>query len=192
VNAKQPAALRGRRLIALGAVMGSHGVQGELRVKPYNEDSELLPSLEQLVLRTKDGRERMCEIESVRPGTKGWIFAITGIDTPEDAHALLGAELCVPRDELPALGPGEFYFTDLPGLSAVTPDGAPVGRVKEVLEYPASTALAVETSDGVLEVPMIGPYLVSVDVPGGRVIVDHLSDLEIEKPRSASKPRSTS
>lgn len=171
-----------RRWVALGAVMGAHGVRGELRVKPYNEDSDLLFELDDVTVRTAAG-ERSYRIDSVRPGTKGLLVGLTGVDTPEQAKALLGAELCVLREALPPLEPGEFYFVDLPGLVAVLPDGTNVGTVERVQEYPASSVLCVTSEQGLLEVPMVEPYLLSVDVAQGRVVVDHLDDLEPEKPR---------
>jgi 16S rRNA processing protein RimM len=170
-----------RRLVALGAVMGAHGVRGELRVKPFNEDSELLPSLDELVLRHA-GSERTCRVESVRLGSKGLIFALEEITTPEQAKALLGAELCVPRDALPPLAAGEYYFVDLPGLEVVHGTEI-VGRVERVQEYPASSVLCVKTASGELEIPMREPYLVSVDVAAGRVRVEHLEDLVLDEPK---------
>jgi 16S rRNA processing protein RimM len=166
-----------QRLIALGAVMGAHGVRGELRVKPYNEASDLLPGLGRVFVRGKDGQSREHEIESVRLGSKGLIFAFADVTTPEAAKALYGAELCVPRAALPELGPGEFYFVDLPGLWAVLPDGSVVGQVERVQEYPASSVLCVTTERGLIEVPLREPYLVAVDVAAERVTVDHLDDL---------------
>ena len=167
-------------LIALGAIMGAHGVQGELRVKPYNEHSDLLPSLSTITLRQGE-ITRVCEVSSVRLGSKVLIFGLEGVTTPEQAKALYGAELCVPRSALPKLAPDEFYFVDLPGLAVVSADDREVGRVEGVLEYPASSVLRVSTPKGMLEVPMIAPYLVSVDVEQGRVRVDNLEDLEPEE-----------
>ncbi len=168
-------------LVALGAVMGAHGVRGELRVKPYNEASDLLPRLTSVTVRHGE-TERAYGVQSVRVGPKGLIFQLTGISTPEQVKALYGAELCVPHSALPKLDPGEFYFVDLPGLEVVRADGSALGRCEGVLEYPASSVLRVVTEAGMLEVPMVAPYLVSVDVDAGRITVDQLEDLELEKP----------
>jgi predicted acetyltransferase len=44
--------------------------------------------------------------------------------------------------------------------------------------------LRVRGAEGVWEVPLREPYLVEVDLAQGRVIVDSLADLEIERDRS--------
>jgi 16S rRNA processing protein RimM len=172
----------GRRWIALGTIMGAHGVRGTVRFKPHNPDSELLFELDWVMLRDATRFERR-ELESVRPGTKGLLIDLQGVETMEDAQALLGAELCVARDQLPELPEGEYYFVDLEGLAVSTPDGAEVGVVERVAEYPAAQVLRVRAADGVWEVPMREPYLVAVDLEAGRVTVDHLADLELEPAR---------
>ncbi|HEX4352308.1 MAG TPA: ribosome maturation factor RimM [Polyangiales bacterium] len=168
------------RLIALGAVVGTHGLRGELRVKQHNLDSELLLELGEILLR-QAGAVRLVEIAAARAGAKGLLVKLVGVDSIEAAEPLRGAELCVPRSALPPLEDGEFYHVDLEGLAVETPDGGAVGKVEHVHEYPASEVLRVRTDAGVWEVPMREPYFVSVDLEAGRVVVDRLEDLELER-----------
>jgi 16S rRNA processing protein RimM len=170
----------GARLIAIGTLMGAHGLRGTLRFKPHNPDSELLYELDAVLVRVA-GELSQRAVENVRPGSKGLLLDLEGVATLEAAQALLGAELFVARDALPDLPEGEYYFVDLEGLSVVTPDGAQVGTVERVAEYPASQCLRVLGSEGVWEVPMREPYLVAVELEAGRVIVDQLADIELER-----------
>ncbi len=167
------------RLVAIGAVMGAHGVRGALRVKVYNTESVLLASLRKLVVRHA-GADVERAVRSAQPAGRGWLVQLVGVDTVEAAKALHGAELYVPRDALPKLATGEFYFADLPGLQTQTPDGTVQGPVLEVREYPASSVLRVQLAAGIVEVPMNEPYLVRVDVAAGIVVIDHVEDLEVE------------
>jgi 16S rRNA processing protein RimM len=168
------------RWIALGLVMGTHGVRGELRVKMHNPSSELLFELDAVHVRTPQELRRY-PIAHARPGGKGLLVQLSGVDTVERAQALRGAELCVARSELPALPEGEFYHCDLEGLALVDLEGRPFGTVERVHEYPAADVLRVRTDRGVLEVPMREPYLVEIDLPGKRVVVDQLDDIEPER-----------
>jgi 16S rRNA processing protein RimM len=174
-------------MIALGVVMGTHGVRGDLKVKVHNEDSDLLFELDAVQLYAPTLPEvgaRWCDLEQVRPGGKGLLIRLSGVDTMEAAQALRGAELRVPRSALPDLEPGEFYHCDLPGLRVQDASGEPVGTLERVVPYPAADVLRVATERGAYEVPMREPYLVEVDVAGGFVVVDQLDDLELEVPRS--------
>jgi 16S rRNA processing protein RimM len=173
----RPPAARDEKLIALGIVMGSHGLHGLLRVKPYNAESDTLLTAPRLWLRAKAGAPQAFGVRSVKPADKGLFVQLEGVDSVERSKTLHGSELCVPRSALPALRDGEYYFADLEGLQAVTPGSEVVGTVQRVVEYPAASVLLVVRPEGTIEVPMREPYLHSVDLAGGRVVIDHLEDL---------------
>jgi 16S rRNA processing protein RimM len=175
-------------MIALGVVMGTHGVRGDLRVKLHNDDSDLLFELAAVQLYAPalpDVGTRWCELREVRPGGKGLLVRLAGVETMEAAQALRGAELRVPRSALPELEPGEFYHCDLPGLRVQDVRGDLIGTLERVVPYPAADVLRVVTARGAYEVPMREPYLREVDVAAGHVIVDRLEDLELEPAAAA-------
>lgn len=64
------------------------------------------------------------------------------------AEALRGTALTIPRADLPPLGEGEYYHTDLIGLLVVTPDGTAVGHVAAVENFGAGDVLDIERPDG--------------------------------------------
>ena len=176
------------RWIPLGAVTGAHGLRGTLRVKQFNADSQLLLELSEIALRVQ-GELPFHRVGTVREANKGLLVDIDAVRSVEAAEALRGAELCLPRALLPELPEGEFYFVDLEGLPVFTADGAEVGVVERVQEYPASEVLRVQSEAGVYEVPMREPYLVEVDVAARRVVVAELDDLEPERPRVKGQPK---
>jgi 16S rRNA processing protein RimM len=175
------------RWIGLGAVTGTHGLRGTLRVKQWNSDSELLFDLKEIALRAQ-GELQFHRLIGVREANKGLLVDLEAVRSVEAAEALRGFELCVPRELLPELPEGEFYFVDLEGLPVFTHDGAQVGVVEQVLEYPAAQVLCVHGDAGVYEVPMREPYLVEVDLVARRIVVAELTDLEPERPKARSQP----
>jgi 16S rRNA processing protein RimM len=175
------------RWIPLGAVTGTHGLRGTLRVKQFNSDSELLFDLEEVALRVQ-GELQFHRVLAARDTGKGLLVELDAVRSVEAAEALRGAELCLPRALLPELPEGEFYFVDLEGLPVFGEDGSELGVVERVQEYPAAQVLRVQTEAGVYEVPMREPYLVDVDLAARRVVVAELSDLEPEKPKARTKP----
>ena len=174
--------------VPLGAVVRAHGLRGEVHVKPFNADSTLLGDRRSLVLR-KDGQERIVTVRSVRRNVDAWLLTVDGVTTREGAEALRGHEVCVPRSELPPLPAGEWYLVDAIGLRVESPDGKSLGEVTDVVEYPAARCFAVRCEGGVREVPLREPYLVEVDVAGGRVVVDAFEDLELVAPREPKPAR---
>jgi len=119
-----------------------------------------------------------------RPGPRGTPIArVEGVDGRDAAEALRGAELCVRRGDLPPAGEGEWYHVDLVGLAVYDAAGERRGEVTAVIPYPSVDCLEVASDDGVREVPMADPWLVSVDLEAGRVVVEGLEELPLEAKR---------
>jgi 16S rRNA processing protein RimM len=85
-----------------------------------------------------------------------------------DREAPRGAELAVPRDELPAPGEDEYYEFQLVGLEAVEDGGRELGRVVALHAGPANDALELE---GGLLLPLVGACVLQVDPEAGRILV---------------------
>jgi 16S rRNA processing protein RimM len=174
-------------LVPIAYVAGAHGLHGEVRVKLLNPGSELLAPGRQLLLRREGAEQARVAIRSARAQQAGlMLVTFAGCDDRDAADALRGAELCVPRAELPELASGDYYLIDLIGLSARAPDGAAVGDVVDALEYPAAQALRIAVDGGEIEVPLLSPYVIEIRLDERTVVVDHLEDLEVEPAR---KPR---
>jgi 16S rRNA processing protein RimM len=85
-----------------------------------------------------------------------------------DCEAPRGAELAVPRDQLPPPGEDEFYEFQLVGLEAVEDGGRQLGRVVAVHPGAANDALELE---GGLLLPVVGACVLQVDLDAGRILV---------------------
>jgi len=169
--------------IELGVIARPHGVTGELRVHAFNPDSTLLRDLREIFLIGKDDQEpTLVEVLSTRQAPKALLMRLAGVGSVEDAEALRGYALCIPRDALPSLEEGEYYHADLIGIEAIDESGS-IGRVIEVIDYPSAECLKIERPDGFLEVPMLPQWLDRVDVDGGRVHLKNLDDIPLQKRR---------
>ena len=79
-----------------------------------------------------------------------------------------GATLAVPRGELPPLGEDEYYAFQLVGLAVDEEGGRSLGRVVDVLNYPANDVLELDSG---LSLPLVGACVRQVDLEGGRIVV---------------------
>jgi 16S rRNA processing protein RimM len=79
-----------------------------------------------------------------------------------------GATLAVPRAELPALGEDEYYTFQLVGLVVEEEGGRELGRVRDVLEYPANDVLELDSG---VSLPLVGACVRQVDVANGRIVI---------------------
>jgi 16S rRNA processing protein RimM len=166
------------RLIALGAVVRAHGIRGELRVHRFNPESPLL--LDQRTVWLKRGEAaRNVAVEASRAHGDAVLFKLRGVDTREQAELLRGDEVCVDRAVLPALEPGEHYHTDIIGLRARADDGRDLGVVVSILRYPTADCALVRAEEGDREVPLLPPYVMSIDIESGILEVNGAGDLDL-------------
>ncbi|AUX44060.1 ribosome maturation factor RimM [Sorangium cellulosum] len=154
-----------RRYVPVAEIARPHGVQGELRLRLYNEGSDLLLTRPAVKLRLPDGAERDAKILGARPVDKALLVRLAGVDDRDAAEALRGAAVCVPRDTFAPLGEGEFYACDVEGARVLTPEGELLGHVKSLQSYPTCDVLVVERKGaGPVEVPLTESFVSSVDV----------------------------
>jgi len=126
----------------LAAIVGAHGVKGEVRLKLFAESVDSLARHASF-----DAGGRALTLVAVRDAPTGPVARFTEVNTREMAEGLRGTSLTVPRTELPPIAPGEMYVADLIGLPAHA-DGAPVGTVVAVENYGAGDLIEVERPDG--------------------------------------------
>ena len=99
------------------------------------------------------------------------ILRFEGASSREDAEALRGAELTVPRSD-DMLEEGEFWARDLEGCAVFDGD-VPVGFVRRMSALPSVEVLEVDRPDGSeLLVPMVRDCVRSVDIEARRIDVD--------------------
>ncbi|MBN1655751.1 MAG: 16S rRNA processing protein RimM [Deltaproteobacteria bacterium] len=157
--------------------MRPHGVCGDLLVKLFNPDSDFIFRQKEILLSNRALQERVRITRLHRHGESFVLMTIAGCDSRARAEQWRGFDLCVERSALPRLSPGEFYYSDLIDLKVTTPQGVTVGEVKEVITYPTADVLSVTSGAGYIEIPMVEPYWVELDLEAGIIVVDHIDDL---------------
>ena len=123
--------------VTLAAVIGAHGVAGEVRLKVFADDLAAHKSFNGGALTLK----------SLREGSNGAIARFAEVPDRTAAEALRGTELSVPRSALPPLGEGEYYHADLLGLPVVSDAGNAIGTVVAIDNYGAGDVIEIERAD---------------------------------------------
>ncbi|HKM74350.1 MAG TPA: ribosome maturation factor RimM [Stellaceae bacterium] len=155
--------------VCLGVVTGPHGVQGAVRIKSFTEAPEDIARYGSL---SGDTGSRY-ELRLI--GTaKGVVIArLSGVENRNDAEALRGLRLYLPRSALPQTEAEEYYHADLIGLEAVLSDGTPVGRVRAIQNFGAGDTLELARPGAPpVMVPFTRAVVPSVELAAGRVVLD--------------------
>jgi 16S rRNA processing protein RimM len=155
--------------ISVAAVMGSHGVRGNVKIKPFTETPESLGRFDKVYL--EDGQQVSLKILSV--GSKGVVLARLGKVKSRDASdALRGQHLYVDRAALPDLADDEIYHADLLGLDAVLADGSALGRIAAIHDFGAGNVVEILPPQGAsIMLPFGGAVLVAIEPDKGQVVL---------------------
>jgi len=158
-------------LICVGAVAGAFGVRGEVRLKSFCAVPEDIAAYAPLC--TEDGKQSF-SVHITRPIKNGLAARLGGITTREQADALRGMRLYVPRDRLPSLPDDEFYHADLIGLEVHDTGGNRLGRVKAVQNHGAGDLLEIEGPGlkNTVLLPFTRAVVPTVDLDAGRIVAD--------------------
>lgn len=149
--------------VTLAAIIGAHGVTGEVRLKLFGEGVAGLS-------RHKTFNDGALTLVKVRDDGKGGAIArLAQSASRADAESLRGTVLTVPREALPPLAEGEFYHADLLGLPVVTDAGDTVGTVLAIENFGASDIIEItrepppEKGTKTFMVPMIPAAVIGWD-----------------------------
>jgi 16S rRNA processing protein RimM len=130
------------RPVTLAAIIGAHGVTGEVRLKLFGEGVAGLRHFRAF-------NDSSLTLEKLKDDGKGGAIArFAEIADRTAAERLRGTALTVPRAALPALGEGEYYHADLLGLPAVSTSGVALGNCVAVENFGAGDVLEIERPDG--------------------------------------------
>ena len=162
------------RMIVLGRLGAPWGIKGSIKVDSYTDPPAAILRYPVWHVTTAAGGWETVRVLSGRPhgGGRAVVVELEGIASPEAARQYSLRDVAQPRSALPEAAPGEYYWEDLVGCHAATPDGTELGVVSHFLEFPASPVMVVR--DGARErwVPLVPRHLKKVDLGLRRVTVD--------------------
>ena len=154
--------------LRIGRVLKAHGVKGAVRVELLTDfPDRFTPGREVMVA----GRRLRVARSDEQVGSV--LVAFEGVDDRTAAEQLAGAYVTVPLSEARALPADQYYHFQLVGLTVIdTRGGRELGRVAEVLTYPANDVLRVTHGDREILIPMIRSVVRSIAPAEGTITVD--------------------
>jgi 16S rRNA processing protein RimM len=156
--------------VCLGVVTGPHGVQGAVRIKSFTEAAEDVARYGPLADETGG---RRFELRLIGAGKGVVIARLAGVEDRNQAEALRGLRLYLPRSALPQTDADEYYHADLLGLEAVLGDGTPVGRVRAIHDFGAGDTLELARPGAPpIMVPFTRAIVPIVEPAAGRLVLD--------------------
>jgi 16S rRNA processing protein RimM len=151
--------------IPVGRVTRTHGLKGELKFFPADQDDLVVQNDQQIRL-----GETTFKIKSVRGAKSPFIVKFEGIDSIEAAQSLSGQEVLVARVDFESLPDGEYYRFEIEGLKAFDDTGKYYGEIEDIIATGSNDVYVVRGDGKEWLVPMIDSVVQSIDLEQGKLI----------------------
>ncbi len=174
--------------VCVGVITAAHGVRGFVKVKSFTANAEDFAAYGDL----RDASGKRCLSVEIAGRIKDcFLVKIRGVNDRNSAEALRGTELFVSRSQLPETAEGEFYYADLVGMTAKSPDGTVLGVVKAIYNFGAGDMLEIEKPDSDTEfVGFTNKTVPAVNLKARELTVEMPDFVEVKPDGSDSELRS--
>ncbi len=157
--------------IAIGQIIGAHGIRGEVKVAVMTDFPQRYRPGAQIYLGTET-RCVLTEIEAVRPHKGILLVKLAAVPDRNAAEARQGQYLLIPEDQAMPLGEHENYVHDLIGLAVETVAGAPLGTLTEIIFTGANDVYVVTGPEGnEILLPALRDVVLRVDLVAHKMTV---------------------
>lgn len=177
-------------MVVMGRIVAPYGVYGWVKVVPDTEYLDgLLDYKAWWIGKAPNWRE--ATVEQAKIHNDVLLIKLAGISDRDLAFSLKGQQIAVPREALPETGEGEYYWSDLIGLSVTNTQGVALGKITQVFETGANDVLvvreeqpvSVKGKDGKVReeyrerlIPFTSEAVPDVNIQAGTVVVDWDAD----------------
>ena len=153
--------------IEAGEIVTTHGVRGEVKVLSWLDSPEMLCEFDRCRI---SGREYV--MDSVRVLKTCNLVKLRGVDTMEEAQKLRGKTMELYREDIS----DELIFASELVDVEVYADGACIGKIKEVLDYPGNSVYVVQGEREYL-IPAVKEFILSTDLERNQMQVKLLKGM---------------
>ncbi len=160
-----------KELVAIGRIIKSRGVKGELRVFPLTDRLERFFDLEKVFIEREGLNVEELTIEYVREISGQIAIKFEILDDRTIADSYKGAFISVSRDDTYELEDDSFFLFDIQGLSVYDSEENHLGSIKEVIQYPANDLLLIRSETEDILLPALKQYIHSVNLEEKKIIV---------------------
>ncbi len=153
--------------IEAGEIVTTHGVRGEIKLLSWLDSPEMLCEFDRCRI---SGREYV--MDSVRVQKTCNLVKLRGVDTMEDAQKLRGKTMELYREDI---SDNLIFASELVDVE-VYADGACIGKIKEVLDYPGNSVYVVQGEREYL-IPAVKEFILSTDLERNQMQVKLLKGM---------------
>ncbi len=145
--------------ITVGPIVNTHGIRGEIKLLPQGVEAELLRGCKTLYINAVP-----CAVEFSRVHKGCLLVKLVGVDDMDTALTYKNKTVTIRRKDV-KLPKGVFFDQELLGITARDAEtGEELGKVEEVLDYPAHKVYVVRGGGDEFLIAAVPAFLQSIDI----------------------------
>ncbi|MGE5724250.1 MAG: ribosome maturation factor RimM [Acidobacteriota bacterium] len=158
-------------MVVMGKIVAAQGILGWVKVQTFTEYLDSLLDYDTWYVGNEQAWRPLQVLEADVHG-KVLVAKLEGVADRTAAEKYKGQLIAVPRAELPEQEEGEYYWSDLVGLSVENLAGEKFGAVASLLETGANDVLVVKGEHGETLIPFIASVIQQVSLKDKTIRVD--------------------
>ncbi|MFA6755954.1 MAG: ribosome maturation factor RimM [Bacilli bacterium] len=164
--------------LQIGKISKNWGLKGEVKVYSCTDFANLRYKKNNTVYLKEDDKYIPLKVNTYRKYQTGIdLVSFTGYDSLNSVEAFFGKEIYALKEEI-SLPKNTFFYSDLKGLNAYSPNEKYLGVVENVKEYPAGPSLLIRVNEkNTVLVPFIAQFINKVDLENQKIYINEIEGL---------------
>lgn len=178
-------------LVELGVIQDAQGLKGHIKVRPHSSDPVALQTCKEILLSLLPRRNvgatpaqqaaslTAYKVKEAKLHSGFVVLALEGVADRDQALALKGGRVLVPRNAFPDAGEDSYYWIDLIGCKVKNLQDEDLGSVLEMTENGAHSVMAIGCGIEAVSkqlIPFVPEVVQKVDLSLRLITVDWQAD----------------
>lgn len=164
-------------LLPIGTISRAKGLNGELKVFLYNEESDTLNENSDIWIKDNDSF-RSFKLKSISLTGNNRIIKLENIDSRNASEELASKKIYISRSKFP--DSKEHYLIDIITFKVFDTCNNSLGRVLDVINLPTNNSILIECNNKEIMIPIIDDFIELFDFKNKKIIIKN-SDVFINK-----------
>lgn len=154
-----------KQFLAVGQIINTHGVNGELKVLPLTDDIRRFRKLDTVIIDGVEKKVVWCKLQVDKV-----ILKLEGIDSIEEAHKYFSKYVEVKREDAVELPESTYFVADLMGCTVYDSNGQNLGVIFDVLHTGSNDVYWIKEGNELL-IPALKDIVIEVDIENKKMVI---------------------
>lgn len=164
-------------LFEIGRVLRPRGLKGQMRCFSFLSSHELANSLTEVYFQTDKGISESYFLQNIIFSGKFFFLSVVGIDSPEIAGKMSGADVLAGNIHLHPPEKDEYYWKDIIGLEVLTETGQLLGKIESIFPTGSNDVYVCRNDQKEILIPAIKDVITKVDLVEKQMVIKLLEGL---------------